>query len=461
MPSLKIIKSASIILQRSSGEVYLAKRSRSVSFFPTFWVFPGGKIDDDNLRDDWEGTELEVIDTVFKELYEEVGIIAGSDYTVPPEQRSTPFFSQPYNESRRQQFLDAMSYIGKKQTPPFRRKLFDAAYYWLQGVLADELSPQVDGGELDEGEWILPETAIRHWEEGKKRIPPPIVHLLRRISSDHFAAITFAETFLPVGLQTKIEFAPGYQVIPITSDTIEPFFNTNMVIIDDALLVDPGANNEGEAHLREILASLPETPRVFITHHHHDHWVGIKLVEELYPEAIVMGHAKTIDRLETGLQTMVLRDSDFIDGTRKLRVIATPGHADSHMILFDEENRIMVAGDHVVGFGSAVLDPDTGSMSEYFTSTHTMIDLNPKLIIPAHGPPNFAGKQLLQKYLAHRTERENDILSSIQNGAITMNDIVRDVYQDVPEKMWEFAKRNIKLHVDKLVVENRITSQIE
>ena len=58
------------------------------------------------------------------------------------------------------------------------------------------------------------------------------------------------------------------------------------------------------------------------------------------------------------------------------------------MVLFDEERKVLIAGDHVVGFGSAVLDPVTGSMTRYFESTRKMIDLDPKLVLPAHGPPN-------------------------------------------------------------------------
>ncbi|MHA2501881.1 MAG: MBL fold metallo-hydrolase [Candidatus Kariarchaeaceae archaeon] len=455
MVALEVIKSASIILQRTSGEVYLVRRSKEVSFFPGFWVFPGGKIDEP-LDDSWEGTELEVIDTVFKEMYEEIGVVAGSDYIVPPAARRTPFFSQPYNEQRRREFEEKMIYIGKKQTPPFRKKLFNAAYFWIQDPLVDELHPEVDNSELTAGEWIMPEVALADWESGKRRIPPPILHLLRSMKSEHFAAITLSETLLPVGLQTKVEFAPGYQVIPITSATIEPFFNTNMIIIGDELVVDPGANNVGKEHLRELVRSFPKTPKVFITHHHEDHWIGVRVIEEIFPDAVVYAHRNTVERMRTDLKTEIIDDGYIFElENHTLKALETPGHADSHMVLFDEERKVLIAGDHVVGFGSAVLDPVTGSMTRYFESTRKMIDLDPKLVLPAHGPPNFAGRRLLEKYLEHRTDRENRILASINGGAKDFDQIIQDVYQDVPAKMWEVAKRNIKLHVEKLVEEGR------
>ncbi len=37
----------------------------------------------------------------------------------------------------------------------------------------------------------------------------------------------------------------------------------------------------------------------------------------------------------------------------------------------------------------------------------------PKLIIPAHGPPNYEPLRLLATYLDHRQARENQILAAI------------------------------------------------
>ena len=45
------VKAATLILERSNGDVLLCERSTELSFFPGFFVFPGGKIDD-HLPDD-------------------------------------------------------------------------------------------------------------------------------------------------------------------------------------------------------------------------------------------------------------------------------------------------------------------------------------------------------------------------------------------------------------------------
>jgi glyoxylase-like metal-dependent hydrolase (beta-lactamase superfamily II) len=65
----------------------------------------------------------------------------------------------------------------------------------------------------------------------------------------------------------------------------------------------------------------------------------------------------------------------------------------------------LIAGDHVVGFGSAVLDPVCGDMSDYISSCNKLIQLNANIIFPAHGPPNYDPNGLLRNYIAHRTKR--------------------------------------------------------
>ena len=215
------------------------------------------------------------------------------------------------------------------------------------------------------------------------------------------------------------------------------------------------ANQISKNHLRQLLLSLPSTPKVFITHSHNDHWEGLDVVEEIYPNSVVYGHEKMLTRIKTSLKTQSVFNENIMVGKRKLEVIYTPGHTDGHMSLFDEMTRTIIAGDHVVGWGSAVLSPSNGDMSDYLNTCQKLIDVEAKLIIPAHGPPNFNPTKLLKTYISHRLERESAILSAIENDKHTLDEIVEVVYQDVPQEMWEFAKSNIILHIRKLVNEKQ------
>jgi glyoxylase-like metal-dependent hydrolase (beta-lactamase superfamily II) len=67
----------------------------------------------------------------------------------------------------------------------------------------------------------------------------------------------------------------------------------------------------------------------------------------------------------------------LVDSSREvihLRVVFTPGHTDGHMSLFDDSTKLLVAGDHVVGLGSALLDPrGGGDMTDYLQTCRNMI----------------------------------------------------------------------------------------
>lgn len=139
--------------------------------------------------------------------------------------------------------------------------------------------------------------------------------------------------------------------------------------------------------------------------------------------------------------------------------------------MFEPKARILLAGDHVVGIGSAVLDPECGDMREYLDSTRSvfpymlscllttsrlLINLQPRVLYPAHGPPCFDAVALLQTYIEHRERREAEILASYARGNKTAEAITHDVYTDVAPAMHAFALRNVELHLRKLRQESRL-----
>ena len=455
---IKHIKSVSIILERSSGEVLLCKRNSNLSAFPDLWVFPGGKISEE-LNDDWVGDEQIVVDSLLREMYEEIGILPGTPFTIPTASRNRNWLSVDYDDDSRKDFLVSMRFIGRKQTPLFISKSFDAAYYHIKHDFIDRIAPQVDGSELVDFVWITPVDAIKKWEGMELRIPPPILHLLRTMRDDYhnLALKTLVETSLPIGLQTKVEFAPGIVAIPMLSNTVAPFISTSLIIVsneNEIVLVDPGSNDV--EHLSIILASLPVDPKyVIVTHHHKDHWDGLVVIEEYLPDISVLAHPKTLDLIETKLKKKEIPDVIMV-GKKKLTVIDTPGHTSGHISIFDELTGVLIAGDHVVGVGSAVLDPEYGDMIEYFESTNNLLRLELYLMLPAHGPPIYYPRKKLEDYLKHRIQREDSIKQAIMDGCKSLDEIVVLVYADVPQDMWEYAKRNIQLHIDKLVKEGSI-----
>ncbi|KAM9948807.1 hypothetical protein ACTFIT_010005 [Dictyostelium discoideum] len=229
---------------------------------------------------------------------------------------------------------------------------------------------------------------------------------------------------------------------------------------------------------------------IFITHNHKDHWEGIGILEKHFPEATIYAHEKTLKNIESGLKKVQvsgfqLKDKESVDsflneiktpteikqldchtneklyigngGDRIFHIVSTPGHTDDSLCLFENNSKTLIAGDHIVGFGSSVLDFHTGDMVEYIDSTHGMINyLCPKVAIPAHGPLNFDPIVLLNNYIKHRLLREEEILNAYKSGKTSLTEILDIVYGSLEPTLSFMALGNIKLHLQKLQKENKI-----
>jgi len=133
-------------------------------------------------------------------------------------------------------------------------------------------------------------------------------------------------------------------------------------------------------------------------------------------KAKLLCHKQTLDRIETKLETVVVEDQQILisDNDLHVEVLYAPGHTSGHLALWERKGGVLIAGDHVVGVGSAVLDARAGGdMLAYFNTTHKFISLQPTLVIPAHGPPHYDPIRLLNSYIEHRQAREDQILTAI------------------------------------------------
>ena len=229
---------------------------------------------------------------------------------------------------------------------------------------------------------------------------------------------------------------------------------------------------------------------VFLTHEHHDHYEGTPQLLQRFPKAMMLVHEGIQQRLfdiqgaPGKLWPLAAPASTHEDASRAelgpcirigepgtpssfLHLACGKGHTSSHTCLFlPSPHEVLLAGDHVVGYGSAVLDPESGSIAEYLATTQYLIDLSPRIALPAHGRPLLQPIPVLRHYYKHRLAREEAILAAVHQLAshgsasapvtVTMAGIVAVVYATTPKELWPAAQRNVRLHVLKLMEEGRI-----
>ena len=145
-----------------------------------------------------------------------------------------------------------------------------------------------------------------------------------------------------------------------------------------------------------------------------------------------------------------------VDG---LWMISTPGHAPGHVCVWTGDadtrvrsGRVLLAGDLVAGIGTILVNPPRGSMSAYLASLQRAIDLNPALLLPAHGPGTMAAVERLEATRLHRLAREQKVLAATPRDApASLDDITLVAYDDTPPMFVAIAARSALAHLARLV----------
>ena len=96
-------------------------------------------------------------------------------------------------------------------------------------------------------------------------------------------------------------------------------------------------------------------------------------------------------------------------------------------------------------------------MRDYLASLERMRSLpHLSVLFGAHGPAVAGARARIEEYIAHRLEREANILAAVREGAATPPEIVARVYTDVHPKAHAMAERACLAHLEKLEADNLV-----
>ena len=223
----------------------------------------------------------------------------------------------------------------------------------------------------------------------------------------------------------------------------------NTWLIDGAepLLVDAGVGDA--SHLDALARALGGRPlaRVFVTHAHHDHSAGVPRILERWPGATVIGGPDGID---------VQGGSWIPSGDGRVQVIATPGHSPDHACLWEPESRAIFAGDLLVSGGTVMIAASSGgNLRDYLESLARVRELDPARVYPGHGPVIDDPARLIDQYLAHRQDRERQVLEALRSAPSTIDALIDVVYPALNPALRPAARETMLAHLRKLEDENR------
>jgi glyoxylase-like metal-dependent hydrolase (beta-lactamase superfamily II) len=233
-------------------------------------------------------------------------------------------------------------------------------------------------------------------------------------------------------------------------------------------VVDPGPSLD--AHRDALTAALidDEVSHILVTHCHADHSpLAAWLHEETGAPRLAFGpHGKvdpsddvvTEEAIDTAFVPDVwLRHGDVVEGDGwSVEAVHTPGHTSNHLCFALREERALFSGDHVMGWSTTVIAPPDGDMRAYFASLDLLLQREDRTYWPTHGGPILEPRPFVEAYLAHRREREAQVLDCVRRGQVEIPAIVAELYVAVPENLHDAAGRSVLSHLIKLVADGAV-----
>ena len=229
------------------------------------------------------------------------------------------------------------------------------------------------------------------------------------------------------------------------------------------VLIDAGVGHA--SHLDAIAGAAPAGPsRVLVTHAHSDHIAGVAAIKSRWPDTTFMKFrwpSSTGYREPAGHDAAAtwswLEDGSIVETDEgPLMALHTPGHAPDHVTFWHADSRTLFVGDMLVK-GSTVVIPAShgGSLAEYLRSLDRMLQLNPARALPAHGPVIEEPAAIIHKYIAHRAEREAQVVDALGSNGASVDAIVAAIYPALVDALVPMAKESVLAHLQKLAGEGR------
>ncbi len=203
------------------------------------------------------------------------------------------------------------------------------------------------------------------------------------------------------------------------------------VVLVDTGMHEPGSMAQLERAMEQVNLRIEHVRLVVVTHAHTDHWgqagpVSDRAGCEVWmhpryehgaapasdpelalerrleigrqsgvPESTLRRYASERPSAPSGIARVMAPDRELVDGVMvetdlgEWRVYETPGHAPSHVCLYQPERRLLISGDHVLGRISLYYDfgwtPDP--VGEFLSSLDVVAGLDARLGLSGHGRP--------------------------------------------------------------------------
>jgi glyoxylase-like metal-dependent hydrolase (beta-lactamase superfamily II) len=233
-------------------------------------------------------------------------------------------------------------------------------------------------------------------------------------------------------------------------------------------VIDPGPALPD--HLAAIEAALPgeRVSHILITHHHSDHSplarpLSASRGAKVWGRPVETPVMEDAIQLEAGYDAFVpdiaIAGGEVFEGPGwTLEAIHTPGHTSNHICYALAEENALFSGDHIMGWSTTVITPPDGDMGDYLRSLAKVRERGFSTLWPTHGPPVTDTAPFIDAYIAHRRDRERQILARLAAGDTRIKAMVPAIYVGVDPRLHAPAAHSVLAQMIELVKQGAVVS---
>ncbi len=278
------------------------------------------------------------------------------------------------------------------------------------------------------------------------------------------------------------------------------------VALFDTGVNTPEAFTKLEGSLKSIDKTIRDIDRIYITHFHTDHCGIAGRIKEISDASIFMSeidtrriHADQDEGLDINRMKRFYREQGltkkFIDalvelldffkkatipfrvdicladhqrqkvGDKEFEIIPVPGHTSGQVCFYFLQEKILLAGDHILPHITPNLSPDPRNhgfrpLKSFLDSLQKVRELPVVKVYPGHGDPFVNLKARVEEIKEHHSERKSLVLDSVKAGPKTTYQVSLDIFGgNLPEFDQFLAVNETYAHLIELKEERAIRQE--
>jgi glyoxylase-like metal-dependent hydrolase (beta-lactamase superfamily II) len=202
----------------------------------------------------------------------------------------------------------------------------------------------------------------------------------------------------------------GHAISISVFTSTDELFSVNSVILEgerEVMLVDAQlARASAEKVLRRVKQTKKPLSIIYITHEHADHFLGLEVFKDAYPEVRIIATSAVVDRINKVYQEKLDKwqrllgpdasvtavevskfdgSSIAFDGSSIQIIRDIQGDTDQNTMLWIPRQRILIGGDVVFDdIHVYTAETDSGARAKWLETLQRIRELKPSVVVPGH-----------------------------------------------------------------------------